>query len=159
MDHHGPAGAGVTATGRCGCGDLTYGVEVPPANWTYACHCRDCQAYSGSCFTLYTPARIDSLRVLSGSLALHHKERADGATSTAHFCKRCGTRLFSVNSHRLELAFLRAGTLDCASDLTPSAHMWTVRKATWLTIPAGAVVWPKSPPLDDFRALVEAALR
>jgi hypothetical protein len=142
--------------GRCGRGAVNYSVVLPVSGWTYACHCQDCQAYSRSCFALYTAARRESLHILSGSVSEHRKGRADGAISTVYVCEQCVTRLYSVNSHRPDLAFVRTGALDNSSALASSAHMWTVRRAGWLDLPVDAVAWPESPPIDEFRAFINA---
>ncbi len=119
-----------TISGSCGCGQVQYLVNVPKSPWTYACHCGQCQSYSGSAFALYTPAYLAQLTIYAGSSAKDWKVRSDGTKSTVTFCPLCGSKLVSVNSYRPDLVFLRSGTLDCVPELSPAAHMWTVRKAS-----------------------------
>ncbi len=36
----------MTITGRCYCGEITYGTDSAPV-WQAQCHCRECQYISG----------------------------------------------------------------------------------------------------------------
>ena len=42
--------------GGCRCGRVRYRVALPKLPNVYACHCRDCQTWSGSAFSLQLQA-------------------------------------------------------------------------------------------------------
>ena len=50
--------------GGCHCGYLRYEAEVDPAG-VVICHCADCQALTGSAFSVVVPAEAASFRLIA----------------------------------------------------------------------------------------------
>ena len=57
-------------------------------------------------------------------------------------CPKCHVALWSHYSRRgTALAFVRAGTLDDPSTITPDVHIYTSTKLPWIGLPDGARVF------------------
>jgi hypothetical protein len=124
---------------------------LPPA---YACHCRDCQTWSGSAFSLQVIVAEDRLEV-GGETALFALPSPDGTRlSRQHACPVCFTRLYNSNTGRPGLLMVRAGTLDRSGELAIVAHIWTTRALPGVLIPPGIPAWPESAPAAALIALV-----
>lgn len=136
--------------GGCRCGRIRYRVTAEKLPNAYACHCRDCQTWSGSAFSLQIIVPESALQV-TGEPALFELTSPDGSrTSRQRACPVCFTRVFNANSARPGLAVVRAGTLDRSDELKIVAHIWTKRKLAGIDIPSGVPSWPEGAPLADF---------
>jgi len=143
----------VTIAGGCRCGAVRYTLaldDLPPA---YACHCTDCQTWSGSAFSqqaLVPEGAID----VSGPVVVYELTSPSGRISRQRMCGTCHTRIFNTNSARPGLAVVRAGTLDRSNELMVTAHIWTRSKQPWLELPKASPAWPEAAPPDEMaRAL------
>jgi hypothetical protein len=63
--------------------------------------------------------------------------RDDGSTQRIYRCADCQVAVFSEYG-RPEIKFVRAGTLDEPSRVTPDVHIYTRSKVPWLTLPESA---------------------
>ena len=140
--------------GGCRCGAVRYTLALDALPRTYACHCRDCQTWSGSAFSQQTLVPEGSLS-LTGSLAVFELIAPSGRVSVQRMCPVCHTRIYNTNSARPGVAVVRAGTLDRSDELDTAAHIWVKRKQPWLTLPEGVPAWPEgAPPGELMRALM-----
>lgn len=138
--------------GGCRCGRVRYRVAADDLPKAYACHCLDCQTWSGSAFSVQFVLPEDQLEV-SGEPAIYERTSPEsGRTSRQRACPVCFTRVFNTNSARPGLAVVRAGTLDRSDELTLAAHIWIKRKMGGITIPDGVPAWPEGAPPADFVA-------
>lgn len=138
--------------GGCRCGRVRYRVRGGLPN-AYACHCRDCQTWSGSAFSLQALVPETALEV-SGEPALFELTSPSGHVSRQRACPVCFTRVYNTNSARPGIAGLRAGTLDRSDELKIVAHIWTIRKLDGVVIPDGIARWEQSAPPEEFAALL-----
>jgi len=146
----------ITVEGGCRCGRVRYRAEVPALPNVYACHCRDCQTWSGSAFSLQFIVAEDQLEV-TGEPALYELTAPDRSrTSRQRACPVCFTRVYNTNTRRPGLAVVRAGSLDRSDELTIVAHIWTRRKLAGIDIPDGVPTWPEGAPPADFMAALSA---
>ncbi len=106
-------------SGSCACGQVRIGVRGEPFR-VGICHCTDCRRESGSAFIFY------------GIWPAAQFER-QGETSEfrgRHFCRACGSRVFSVDQEEAEI---RLGIMDEApTSLAPSYELWVKRRESWL---------------------------
>jgi hypothetical protein len=138
--------------GGCRCGAVRYSVDLDKLPNAYACHCLDCQTWSGSAFSAQFIVPEGVLHVTG---TLHHYERAfeDGSrVSHQYGCAKCLTRVYNTNTRRPGLAVVRAGTLDRSDELNLVAHIWTKRKMGGIKVLAGLPQWEESAPPQDFAA-------
>jgi hypothetical protein len=141
-----------TIEGGCRCGRIRYRVKAERLPGVYACHCRDCQTWSGSAFSLQFIVPEEKLEV-TGEPQLFELTSPDGSrTSRQRACPTCFTRVFNTNTRRPGLAVIRAGTLDRSDELRIVAHIWTRRKMDGIVIPDDTPSWPEGAPPEDFRA-------
>ena len=142
--------------GGCRCGAVRYSVALDNLPNVYACHCLDCQTWSGSAFSLQFVIPEDALTV-TGTPHLYERaagEGADARTSRQRGCAHCLTRVYNTNTRRPGIAVVRAGTLDRSDELAIVAHIWTRRKLKGIDIPADVPSWPEgAPPIDFVAAL------
>lgn len=138
--------------GGCRCGRIRYRVTADKLPNAYACHCLDCQTWSGSAFSMQVILPESGLQV-TGDPALFELTSPDGARiSRQRACPVCFTRVYNTNSARPGLAVLRAGTLDRSDELRIVAHIWAKRKLAGIDIPLDVPSWPEGAPPADFIA-------
>jgi len=138
--------------GGCRCGRVRYRANLDPMPNAYACHCLDCQTWSGSAFSVQVLLAEDQLEV-TGEPALFELTSADGQrVSRQRACPVCFTRVYNTNSARPGLVSLRAGALDRSDELTLVAHIWTKRKMGGIDIPEGVPSWEEGAPPAEFMA-------
>jgi hypothetical protein len=118
----------------------------------YACHCHQCQRWSGSAFSLNAIVPEPSLTV-SGPVEVYELTTQD-RISTQRFCAKCRSRIFNTNTRRPGFAVLRAGTLDRSEELECVAHIYTEFRQSWLVIPEGTPSWPQAAPPGEFVAVL-----
>jgi hypothetical protein len=138
--------------GGCRCGQVRYRVALAKLPNVYACHCRDCQTWSGSAFSLQFILPEDRLEI-TGDPALFELTSGDGGRiSRQRACPICFTRVYNTNSARPGSVGVRAGTLDRSDELQIVAHIWTKRKLDGIEIPDDVPSWAEGAPPADFMA-------
>ena len=143
-----------TFEGGCRCGAVRYKVKADQLPKVYACHCLDCQTWSGSAFSLQFFVPEDALEV-SGAPYLYERVSDDGQrTSRQRGCAKCITRVYNTNTRRPGFAVIRARTLDASDQLAIAAHIWTKRKLKGIDIPKDVPSWPEGAPPEQFVKLV-----
>lgn len=135
--------------GGCRCGAVRYRLNAPQMPRAYACHCLDCQTWSGSAFSEQMIVPEASLSV-AGDVAIYQLLGASGHSSRQRMCPVCHTRVFNTNTARPGLAVIRAGTLDDSQMIDVVAHIWAKRKQPWLGIAEGVPTWLEAAPAADF---------
>lgn len=134
--------------GGCGCGAVRYALTLDHIPPTYACHCLDCQTWSGSAFNQVALLPESALTV-SGPIEICEITGPSGRVSRQRVCGTCHTRLYSTNGARPGLIGLRAGTLDESHTLDVVAQIWVKRKQPWIAIPDSVLSWPESAPPEQ----------
>lgn len=141
------------ATGACRCGTIRYSVAITAPPIVYCCHCRFCQAWSGSAFTQQALVMAGAIQV-EGAPAEFSLARDDGSVSTQFICPACHARLWNRSSKTPAIAALRAGTLDCAPQLVPALHMWVRSKQPWIALDPALPAYPENPPPAAWLGLI-----
>lgn len=143
----------MSVTGGCRCGAIRYELLLDSPPLSYACHCRDCQTWSGSAFAIHAMLP-ETLLKLDGTV---HRFQLDGveAMASEHFgCATCFTRIANRNSAIPGMVILRVGTLDRSDEITPGVHIWTMRKQPWVAIPEGTPTFNETPSPQEFAAAI-----
>jgi hypothetical protein len=122
--------------GGCACGAVRYTMKSAPMS-VHCCHCRDCQRQTGSAFVIN--ALIETARVERRGPELVRSEMPTdtGRPHGVYRCPTCGTAVWSEYGGLSALRFVRVGTLDEPSALTPTVHIYTRSKQPWVALPAG----------------------
>ena len=77
---------------------------------------------------------------ISGEPKVFHGKGESGRTVLRKFCGDCGSPILSEipQDSFADMYFVKAGTLDDTSGLTPAAHLWTASAQDWFPFPEGA---------------------
>ena len=119
-----------TLIGKCLCG----AVQVSIADeFLYAgyCHCPDCRASSGSAFSAFAGIPKEKLQLTCGAESISKFRKNED--NVIHFCRHCGSWLFSIVRNG-EFAHVRLGILIDDPSIRPSFHIFVGSKAPWHTI-------------------------
>jgi hypothetical protein len=126
-----------TRSGGCLCGAVRYEASWPPVA-TAVCHCKNCQKQAGSALSVIAVFPRDGLSI-TGDLTLYEDKGESGLPVWRRFCGKYGSPVTSDTPGAQEqgIIFLKAGTLDDASDLAPTLHYWRSSAQGWFTFPEG----------------------
>ena len=139
-------------SGGCACGAIRYELLKPPIA-LFACHCSDCQAITGSAFSLAMPVFCKHLRLTRGEPGVWIRTAQSGKQIPQRYCRDCGTRLFTEPGGEPATYTLRPGTLDDTSWIKPAAAFWTKSAQPWMTFD-GILAYDTQP--SDFMPVVAA---
>ncbi len=141
-----------TREGGCACGTVRYRLISDPL-FTHCCHCLNCQRQTGSAFVINLLIETDRVELIAGVPQPVDVPRDDGSKQRIFRCPGCQVAVFSQYTHP-GIRFVRGGTLDDPSGITPDVHIFTRSKLRWVTLPE------KTPAFDvyyDTKALWPAA--
>jgi len=140
----------VPREGGCACGAVRYRLTSDPL-FTNCCHCLNCQRQTGSAFVINLLIEADRVELLAGAPQPVDVPPDGGSKQVIFRCPTCQVAVFSQYG-RPEVLFVRGGTLDQPSGVTPDAHIYTRSKLPWITLPDAApafedyydskVLWP-----------------
>ena len=134
--------------GGCHCGAVRYELLARPRG-VYACHCKDCQRFSGAGYTLSMVVAKADLRVTKGTLTGYHKTADSGRKQVMHGCAECGVRIWNEPLASPDILVLKPGTLDDAGWAVPVGNIWTASKLAWVAIDPDEPAFPGQPPSRD----------
>jgi hypothetical protein len=123
----------VAREGGCSCGRVRYRLTAEPL-FVHCCHCLNCQRQTGSAFVINLLIERDRVELLAGEPEEVPVPRDDGSEQVISRCPTCRVALSSTYS-RPEILFVRGGTLDDPTDVTPDVHIYTRSKVGWLELP------------------------
>jgi hypothetical protein len=121
--------------GGCSCGAVRYRLTSDPL-FIHCCHCLNCQRQTGSAFVINLLIEADRVE-LAGEPQPVDVPRDDGSKQRIYRCAICQVAVFSEYG-RPGVWFVRAGTLDDPSAVTPDVHIYTRSKVPWVALPDGA---------------------
>lgn len=150
--------------GGCACGAVRYRLTSDPL-FTNCCHCLNCQRQTGSAFVINVLIETDRVEVLSGEPQPVDMPPDGGSEQTIFRCPTCQIAVYSQYTNP-RVRFVRAGTLDQPSEVTPDAHIYIRSKLAWLKLPESvptfetyydtSAVWPPAS-LERLQAIRAAA--
>jgi hypothetical protein len=138
--------------GGCACAAVRYRLTSDPL-FVHCCHCLNCQCQTGSAFVINVLIEADRVQLLAGEPEPVDVPRDDGTKQTIWRCPTCQIAVFSRYTHP-DIRFVRGGTLDEPSAVTPDVHIFTRSKLPWVTLPDSA---PAFEVFYDIRELWPAA--
>ena len=138
--------------GGCQCGAVRYRLKASPLA-VYNCHCKDCQRFSGSGWSVSMPVRAADFEQLSGELASYERVADSGREISMRFCAHCHTWLW--NEPPIPGIFVvRIGTLDDIDWAEPIGNIWNDSRAAWTVTDPALVNIPGQ--ADDWQPLLDA---
>jgi hypothetical protein len=123
--------------GRCACAHIRYRLTTAPM-FVHCCHRRDCQRQTGSAFAINALIEADRIAMQGGVPEPIAVPTDSGLPHRIFRCPQCQTALWSEYGGLEKLRFVRAGTLDEPTAVTPDVHIYTRSKLPWVTLPPGA---------------------
>ena len=126
--------------GSCSCLSVKYRLESAPM-FVHCCHCLDCQRQTGSAFVLNALIEADRVTLLSGEPEKITMPTDSGKPHDIYRCPACKVALWSTYGGRTMFRFVRTGTLDDPSALSPDVHIFTRSKLPWVKLPEGVPVF------------------
>jgi len=118
--------------GSCHCGAIRFEAEIDPKR-VGACHCSDCQTFSGSAFRTGVLVAGDDFRLLEGTPAIYEKTAESGRVRHLAFCAHCGTHVYGTTPGAGPTFYsVRVGTLAQRAELPPVAQLWCRSSLPWL---------------------------
>lgn len=124
-----------TLEGGCSCGEVRYRLASAPM-FVHCCHCLNCQKHTGTAFVINL--LIEASRVeLLGATPQPVTMPPNGGTPNRIFrCPKCMVAVWSEYGGRSQILFVRGGTLDTPSAVSPDVHIYTRSKLPWVALPA-----------------------
>ncbi len=122
-------------SGQCHCGAISFTALVDPEK-VIACHCTDCQAFSGAPFRAVLPTPADGVGWL-GTPSHYVKVAASGNRRAQAFCAECGTQLYATDPDSPTVLNLRLGCVNQRALLPPVVHIWGQSALPWVPVPLG----------------------
>jgi hypothetical protein len=119
--------------GGCSCGAVRYRLASDPL-FVHCCHCLNCQRQTGSAFVINLLIESDRVELLGRAPEPVDVPRDDGSTQRIFRCPTCQVAVYSHYGHPAVL-FVRGGTLDEPSGVTPDVHIFTRSKLSWVELP------------------------
>jgi hypothetical protein len=122
--------------GGCACGAIRYRLASKPM-FIHCCHCSNCQRQTGSAFVVNLLIEADRVELLAGRPVPVDAPRDDGSAQRIFRCPDCQVAVFSEYGTP-GVRFVRGGTLDDPTAVTPDVHIYTRSKVDWVSLPRGA---------------------
>jgi len=119
--------------GGCACGEVRYRLTSDPL-FIHCCHCLNCQRQTGSAFVINLLIETDRVELLLGLPQPVEAPRDDGSKQRIFRCPTCQVAVFSEYSHP-GVRFVRGGTLDQPTCVSPDVHIFTRSKVDWVMLP------------------------
>jgi hypothetical protein len=98
------------------------------------CHCLNCQRQTGSAFVINMLIEAERVELLADEPHAVDVPRDDGSAQRIFRCPSCQVAIYSEYG-RPEVRYVRAGTLDDPSSVSPDAHIFTRSKLDWVKLP------------------------
>lgn len=115
---------------RCFCGAVALTATAPPKS-VVNCHCGQCRRLSGAAFTSWASFPREAV-----PLCGDEPVTAFAVTSrvTRHFCRTCGSHVFTTDVRMPQTVGVPAGVIDGAALPAPKAHYFVDDGAPWHAI-------------------------
>ena len=130
--------------GGCQCSAVRYRLKGAPLG-VYACHCKDCQRFSGTTHTLSMVVGVGDVELVRGALTGFDKAADSGRTVRMLGCGACGTKIWNEPLSSPQFVSMKPGTLDDASWARPVGNIWTDRALPWAEIDWSQPNFPGQP--------------
>ncbi len=117
-------------TGQCHCGAISFTALIDP-NKIVACHCADCQTFSGAPFRAVAFATPDNVKI-TGTPKHYVKTAASGNRRAQGFCGECSTQLYATEPDTPKVYGFRLGCVNERAQLAPTVQIWGNSAMPWL---------------------------
>jgi len=119
----------IKVDGACYCGSVTINGTVN-AQKIMACHCTDCQKFSGAPFRAVAVMGADSVTI-AGDVKEYLKTADSGNERVQGFCGTCGSQIYAADPEKTTY-MVRTGCLSQHRQLVPVKHIFGKSAADWV---------------------------
>jgi hypothetical protein len=120
--------------GGCACGEVRYRLASAPM-FVHCCHCLNCQRHTGSAFVINLLIEAARVELPGGAPQPITMPLNGGSPNRIFRCPRCQVAVWSEYGGRSQVLFVRGGTLDTPSAVSPDVHIYTRSKLPWVRLP------------------------
>jgi hypothetical protein len=117
--------------GQCHCGRVTYEAEIDPDNVSI-CHCTDCQSLTGSPYRVTVICSEEQMQLTGEAPKIYAKTGDNGGQRFQHFCRECGSPLFTSGEGGPGDFGIRWGGIRQRAQLKPVRQIWCRSAAPWI---------------------------
>jgi len=114
--------------GRCLCGAVSFEIENGISDIIH-CHCSLCRKNSGTAYATNGFVNTDDFNIVKGQDNLSTFSFKPGRNR--HFCKTCGSPIYSSNEDDKSRIRIRLGAIDSDVAERPISHNFVTSKANW----------------------------
>lgn len=132
--------------GGCLCSAVRYACDAEPV-LTALCHCRHCQKQTSAPYSIVVAVPAGSLAIERGTLRTFADTGDSGQPVERSFCPECGSPIRSRVAVLPDLEFIKAGTLDDTSWLTPTMELWCETAQPWVRPDPARQLFERNPSL------------
>lgn len=132
-------------TGGCRCGAIRYAIDRDAIVGQAHCACSDCRRATGSAFATFCFVPESAFRSEGGEAKGHTVQGSSGGDVTRYFCAECGAQLYSEVGIMPGVRFVKSGSLDDASWMSPQAAYWCDSLEPWVELPDGVTRHAQNP--------------
>ncbi len=132
-------------TGSCYCGAIAIEGNVA-ADKIMACHCTDCQKFSGAPFRAVAVMPAADVNI-TGDVSEFRKTAESGNDRLQGFCGTCGSHIYATDPEKT-LFMIRTGCLDQNQELVPVKHIFGKSAVEWVA-GIGEAAWVAAGPASD----------
>jgi hypothetical protein len=115
--------------GSCLCGKVAFEV-APPFKVMLHCHCSRCRKATGTGHATNLATNPGQVTWLTGKESIARYDLPTAKRFGKWFCRDCGSPVPRI-SRDGSMLIIPAGSLDCASPITPSGHIFWASRAPW----------------------------
>ena len=137
----------MTLLGGCLCQKVRYTISAEPISQGI-CYCQHCQKAGGALGSPLLVLLDSNFSCSSADLSSYTSESARGSMVTRHFCRACGSPVFSEISDAPEIITVKAATLDDSDFFKPNYLVWTKSAGPSCVFPAEVPSFPENAPLN-----------
>lgn len=120
----------IQVDGGCFCGQITIEAQADPDK-VIACHCTDCQTFSGAPFRPVIIISPDDMQI-SGTVKEFQKIADSGNARLQGFCGDCGSQIYATDPDKTVFN-VRTGFLNQHTTLVPQKHIFGKSTLSWLS--------------------------
>lgn len=130
----------------CSCGAIRCEIDHD-LETVVNCHCTDCRKMNGSAFSSMVVSPESKGDITHGREHLGAYALSEAVTK--HFCTRCGSPLFNLNTRLPGFRMLYLGAIDQHVDLVPSFNVFCRSQLGWVDRLADLKSYAGAPDLGD----------
>jgi hypothetical protein len=125
----------VPVRASCYCG-IVHGVVDTTGASALHCHCSQCRRLSGAAFTTWLNVPRPGFRIEAGDGDLN--SFAVTVHATRHFCRHCGSHVYSTDTREAGIVGLPLGIVDGSDLPQPRVHYYFDSGVPWCDVSAAA---------------------